>query len=316
MTRRWPMAAGGGIALAVVVVLGVVGVRALEGAGGPPRVAASTWIATRAQVNATVDRFGISYMRPTEPGGTFWESDWSTSRRMDNAVDPRDPWFDSAHGNGWEHADNGVLYVSGTNPRMYVHDPAMKRQWTNVEATIYFKRISDDAVPYTGMTIVARANHLVTEDGTKDLCDTRGYGGRLRFDGYVDFEKETAHPRNVARDGRQLWPSGMPKDVWIGMKYLVWDQSDGVHLQIWRDMTNGADGGDWQLVDDTIDRGDSWGTVPCAPGINPRMILSAAPQRRGSESGEPNASVYFRSDGIHPDGLEYKWASIREINVH
>jgi hypothetical protein len=286
------------------------------GPGGSPGAAAgSDWYATEAQVDASVDRFGISYLRPTLPDGTFWESDWSRTRDMNNSVDPDDAWFDAAHGNGSEHAEDGVLWISGMNPRMYVHDPAMERQWTNVEATVYFKRIADDNVPYTGMTIVARANHLVTEDGTKDLCDTRGYGGRLRFDGYVDFEKETAHPHNVARDGRQLWPGGMPKDEWIGMKYLVWDQPGGVHLQIWRDMTNGADGGDWQLVDDTIDRGNDWGTVPCAPGINPKMMLTAAPTRRGSESGKPNVSVYFRSDGIHQDGLEYKWASIREITV-
>jgi hypothetical protein len=198
---------------------------------------------------------------------------------------------------------------------MYVHDPAMIRQWRDVEATVYFKRVADQNVPYAGMTIVARANHLVTEDGSKDLCDTRGYGARLRFDGWVDFEKETAHPHNSEQARRQLWTGGMPYNVWIGMKYIIWDTPGQTHLQVWRDMTNGANGGDWQLVDSYVDSGKGWGTVPCAPGINPAMRLTDSPNRRGSESGKPNISVFFRSDGIDKDGLEYKWASIREISA-
>lgn len=271
-------------------------------------------VATEAQVAGTADVFGISFLKPTLKGGTYWVSDWGQARKI-SGVDPEDSWFDAAHGSATLHAAGSVLYVSGETPRMYVHDPRMKRQWGNIEATIYFKRVSDSGIPYAGMTIVARANHLVTETGSQDRCDTRGYGGRIRFDGYTDFEKETSHPFNQATRAVRLWRGGMPYGVWIGMKYLVWDESDGVHLQVWRDLSDGVNGGNWQLMNTYVDHGNSLGQVPCAPGINPQMKLTASPSRYGSESGLPNASVFFRSDGIGPNGLEYKWASVREISA-
>ena len=98
------------------------------------------------------------------------------------------------------------------------------------------------------------------------------------------------------------------------MKYLVYDKSDGVHLELWLDQSDGKDGGRWKLVDEVVDNGHLFGNVPCAPGIDPQMALTNAPHRAGSESGKPNLSVYFRSDGIDPSGLVYKWASIREIS--
>lgn len=268
--------------------------------------------ADETDVAASRDRFGITFLAPTMPEGTIWTSQWATARSFDG-VDPRDPWFDADHGSASFRAGGGELTISGESPRMYVHDPRERRQWRDVEVTMYVKRVADTGVPYAGMTAVARANHLLTETGTDALCDTRGYGGRLRFDGHTDFEKETAHPENDTVGNRSLWPSGMPVGRWIGYKYLVFDQSDGVHLELWIDESGGSDGGSWQLANRAVDDGDLFGTEACADGVDPRMALTARPDRKGSESGRPNVSVYFRSDGIAPDGLVYKWGSIREI---
>lgn len=268
--------------------------------------------ATVAQEKATRDEFGIDYLSPTRPGGTYWVSSWDSSRQFDG-VDPADEWFDAAHGEGSFEAGDGQLVISGQTPRMYVHDPQMERQWRDVEITMYVKRGQDDGIPYSGFTAVARSNHLTTEDGSSDRCDTRGYGGRLRFDGHVDFEKETAHPHNQATSNRTVFPNGMPTGVWLGVKYVVFDQDDGVHLQMWLDLTDGRGGGDWRLINEVIDHGHLFGDVPCATGIDPAMALDNDSSRKGSESGKPNVSVYFRGDGIGDGGLSYKWGSVREI---
>lgn len=295
-----PWAAVALVALSLSWVLGVAGMtlRAAE----PPGDLEST----------TVDAFGIAYVYPTRPGGTHWTSRWGPPRRF-SGVDPHDPWFDADHGSGSYWAAGGRLWISGAAPRMYVHDPAQERQWGDVEATVYALRVEDSGVPYSGITIVARTNHLRTEDGSSGLCDTRGYGGRLRFDGHADIEKETAHPDNQAINSVEVFAGGLPLLTWIGVKFVVYDAPDGVHLELWLDMTSGRDGGDWKLINEAVDHGSLFGIVPCAPGVDPQLALTSAPQRDGSESGKPNLSVYFRSDGIGPDGLAYRWASVREI---
>ncbi|WP_200938262.1 hypothetical protein [Aeromicrobium sp. Root472D3] len=267
---------------------------------------------TAEQARATRDEFGIDHLRPTRPDGTYWVSRWDAPRAFDG-VDPRDPWFDAAHGEGSYEAGDGQLLVSGQTPRMYVHDPHLRRQWRDVEITMYVKRIDDQGIAYSGFTAVARANHLTTEDGSADRCDTRGYGARLRFDGHADFEKETAHPENQAIANREIFAGGMPSNTWLGVKYVVFDRPDGVHLQLWLDRADGRGGGDWRLIDSVTDDGHLFGDVPCATGIDPSMELRGGSSRPGSESGRPNVSVYFRGDGIGDGGLAYKWGSVREI---
>ncbi len=271
--------------------------------------------ATKAQIAATKDIFGIKFIEPTRKDGTYWISNWG-GRRDFAGLDPIDSWFDANHGSGSYKVRNGTLQISGDFPRMYVYDPARQRQWRDVEITMYYRRVADEGIPFAGMTAVARANHLVTEEdsnGSEASCDTRGYGARMRFDGNTDFEKETAHPRNDTASNVPHWTDGMPHDTWIGYKFLVYDTDAGVKLELWTDSTNGQDGGTWRKINQITDNGILFGKVACADGIDARMALTNSTTRPGSESGKPNLSVYFRSDGIAPDGLEYKWGSIREI---
>ncbi|MGZ8736511.1 MAG: hypothetical protein ACXWW7_05040 [Nocardioides sp.] len=297
-----------GVALVLVAIAVVFGP---QDDAGPPTARSAENRATQEQVEARTDQFGISYLKRTRPGGTYWVSDWDSPRQF-HAIDPVDEWFDADHGTAMYEAGAGELRITGPTARMYVHDPAGERQWRDVEVTMYFKRVDDAGTPFAGMTAVARSNHLSTEDAG-ELCDTRGYGGRMRFDGSTDFEKETAHPRNEAHGTKELFPGGMPYGVWLGYKFLVFDQPDGVHLQLWLDRTGGVDGGGWDLVNEMVDDGHVFGDVACAPGIDPQMMLTNDGHRAGSESGRPNISVYFRSDDISQDGLVYKWGSVREI---
>ena len=123
----------------------------------------------------------------------------------------------------------------------------------------------------------------------------------------MDVEKEVSHNcDNVQVRARSAetnpWNS-FPYNQWEGFKFIARDVNGGagVHFEIWRDLADGAGGGDWQKLFQTDDIG-GWGTglVACGNADPADKVLSG-----------PNLSILMRNDDV--SDFRYKRWSVREI---
>jgi hypothetical protein len=57
---------------------------------------------------------------------------------------------------------------------------------------------------------------------------------------------------------KKIWGAGgLPRNQWVGIKYITYNlPSGGVKLELWRDLTDGASGGNWEKVHEHTDAGN------------------------------------------------------------
>jgi hypothetical protein len=257
------------------------------------------------------DPFGITELYPSVSPASEWTSEhWDgDAYEIDGRIDDNDPLAISGmRGTGsLEVTGTGELVMSGEQPRIYVY-PGDGGPWTNVEITVYYQRVEDDATAYAGLVVGARSG----EDGHTDAtaCDAHTYYARLRHDGAIDFEKELKHPASATRSRIQpetVWPPDgeLPFDTWIGWKFVIYNLAAGagVKLEAYRDLSGGANGGDWELMNETIDDG-GWAVESDCDEHAPSGGESDLVVLDGGVS-------FIRNTGVSE--ARYRWFSVREI---
>ena len=255
------------------------------------------------------DRFGITQILPT--AGRDWSAAWDRGVPrvvVHPAVDTEDSQF-HAKGDATVSIDGqGVATIRGEIARMYVFDRGLT--WCNVEVTFYGMRICETGhAGIQGLVVGARSEHQDASDAHP--CPGTAYYGRLLYDRRAHFAKELSHKAygpNLPNNDKIPWEGReeMPRDRWIGFKFIVrnFDHDTKVRLCLYRDLTGGENGGDWELVARATDEGN-W-LVPDIPqqcGYPPGLVLT-----------RPARSVFIRNDAIRE--AKYKWFSIREVEAN
>ncbi len=252
------------------------------------------------------DTLGITSFYATAPAGLAWTSEYWNADAHElpfGQGDPADPQrLANSRGTGVVTVNgDGTLTMTGSQPRIYLGTPD-NHPWLNVEITVYYQRLEDDDTAWAGLVVGARGG---VDGHGGDNCTATTYYARFRHDGNADVEKELEHSASEARASAPIWPNEapLPKARWIGMKYIVYnDEAGGVRLQVFRDLSEGMNGGDWEPI---IDYSDSGGWAPPSNCDYPpdHIIL------------EGGGVVFVRNTGTTGPGALYRQLSVREIDA-
>ncbi len=264
-------------------------------------------------VFSSLDTFGITKIYPSAYNEVYdWHSNWHMGPPRNGTfgiAGDYDPFLIYRGDGFYSISGDGFLDWNGNTPRVYVRGSPLEKsklvdsvhKWGNVEITIYFQNIDTGLdISYAGFEIVGHTNHYPDSDD----CTTPGYGAKFNWDGRAQFEKECSHQKNTNKQVATVYPFNgrMPLNVWIGMKFIIHSNSDNtVTLKLYLDITDGLNGGTWELVTTFTDY-NGWSSD--CPACSTRLT--------GKVLG-PNYSIYLRSDGF-PIQIMKKF-SIREITI-
>ena len=258
----------------------------------------------------TIDKLGNAKLFPTKTNGRQWFSTWNNGHARTIIGGNRDPYDSTFVLTGSNSPKviiygNGTANLSGGEPRMFVNDPNGVLLWQNTEVTVYEKRVSEtDTSSSSGINIGARSLHYGNNG-----CGDDTYYSRMLYNGVGNFAKELKEPDDVKEpsavnplDWNGSGGGILPHNTWVGHKFVLRTMDNGTHvrMQMYRDMTDGLNGGIWHLEVDYTDNGNMY--VPpntCGTPLN-KIILDA------------NPSIFIRNTDI--SSAMYKKFDAREIN--
>lgn len=283
-----------------------------------------------------LDEFGITKLYPTT--GAEWFSKWGNGKKrsfdsqgINKRNEDLDDTMSSFHCNSYLEQGhqmivygNGQMKMRGEHPRLYINKPNQEPLWLNTEMTCYakFTKPIIKTGSYTPFRLASRSNH---HNEYRCICDGKGYATEIMIKQdtlYVKdarFRKELIHPHYANK--KYAMPI-IPMSNWVGLKFICKTVNNNVLLQTFIDLTDSANGGEWDKVGEFIDDGTNWPIAEpkeldniesdCNRCIGDSDCTDSAPlppynekiMRRG-------ASCYLRSDFIQH--AYFKKFSIREI---
>ena len=276
-------------------------------------------LASFLELSAARDTFGITRLYPSDTSGLRWDSrSWLASARTLSSIetDPQDPYFQArGSSNTLSIKGDGTAESSGKVVRYFISDPEKRKEWKNFEFTMYSMRISEVKPPsYAGFAVQGRTglghtNNAETNPyGYPIQCDGSAYSGAIRYNGSVDFKKEIHWPIYTKQNPLlTLYPDGVPKNQWIGMKYILYNVNGGqnVKMELWVDETDGHAGGEWKKVIQYMDKG-GW-------AISSAEAAALCGYSADEKLLEGGPAIIIRNDGVASQ--LYKNVSVREITV-
>jgi len=234
-----------------------------------------------------VDTFGTTMLNPTKSGGRVWDSNWHTatshswtpSDQIPGNEDPQDDMADLICPDTCKAVVDGTAntMTCDTNTdkasfRYYVKDPGCTKssspwKWSpNVEMTIYYRAVST----MTGGTIHVHCRLMgpgehwnAITDSNPNACPAAGheYSFEIKDNGTIQLRKEEAHLETTPDGYAVSQISGTddaPYNTWVGMKLVCQKQGSNMKVEGWRDMTDGASGGNWIKMIEILDDGTNW----------------------------------------------------------
>lgn len=208
-----------------------------------------------------LDYWGIKMIHPTKAGGRVWNAPFDKGAKRTLSSGQRDGTDDlKPLGSAKYTIDPATkeMTINGGVPRVYVFDEARSKLFENVEITCYYNSISGNLASYQGFEIGTRGQHEL--GGT----NARTYYARHSLSGKYDRMKEEVHPNTLATTTVKTGVT-FSRSKYYGMKLIVRTLSDGsgVNIKSYQDLSDGANGGTWNLMFDYTDKSTgSWGGYP------------------------------------------------------